>query len=373
MNLRCRLSLFTLLAALLLAGCAATEKPIVIFPLPPEIPRIEWLGTYASQNDFPKSGLEVFFEAITGTPPADGFKSPFGVAVDRRGVIYVADPLDHNIRVYDLEQKTAVYYTKIPQFSKPAGLAFDAEGNLYVVDNGKQIVLVFNAAHQPLRTIGGPQDFRGPTFIKIDDARDRVYVSDSLESKIVVFNRAGVKLSEIGPKLSATENLFNPQGMAIDKEGKLFIAEMLNARVVVVSPEGQLLRTFGTRGDAAYNFEAPKDLAFDSDGNLWVVDNRRPQIYTYTPEGALLLATGGDSRSEDSPLAFASPTAITIDANDNIYVTDRLNKRFAIWHYRSVAYNAAHPLTAAEQAALAAARAAGDQILKGSAAAPDKP
>lgn len=355
MSLRLQKILFNSLAALFLTGCAGTDLPIVIYPLPPETPRVQWLGTYASQDNFPKSGMDNFLEGLTGKPPLALFISPFGIAADSKGLIYVADALDRNLRVYDLEKKEVNYYSKEPLFANPYGVAIDAADNLYVVDGKKKSVFVFNSERQPLRSFGGPADFTGPTFIAVDDVRDRVYVSDSLGSKIVVFSRAGEKLSEIGPKLGEKESLYNPQGMAIDKDGNLFIAEMLRARISVVSPSGEFLRSFGQRGDALYEFEAPKDIAFDSDGNLWVADSRRSQIYTYTPTGELLLVTGSRPGGEVGALGFTSPTAITVDARDRVLITDRLQRRFMAWQYRSSAYSAKHPLSAEEQAALEAA------------------
>lgn len=340
---------------LLLAGCSATELPIVIYPLPPETPRIQWLGTFGSQDDFTKGGAKVFLEGVAGKPPLATFKSPFGIASDSSGLIYIADPIDSNIRVYDLARKDVNYYSKENYFAQPLGLAVDSADNLYVVDGKLKKVFVFNAARQPIRAIGGPEEMQIPSFVKVDDQRDRVYVSDSKQSKILVYSRAGEKLFEIGPKLTETHHLYNPQGLAIDKDGNLFIAEMLKARITAVTPAGEFLRTFGVRGDAFYQFEAPKDLAFDSDGNLWVADNRRSQIYTYTPTGELLLATGSSSRTDTGALAFSSPTAISVDAKDRVLITDRVNRRFMVWQYRNAAYNAAHPLTAAEKAALDAA------------------
>lgn len=345
-------ALLATFAALLLAGCAATELPFVVYPLPPDTPRVQWLGTYASQDDFTKSGFQVFWEGVGGKPQLATFKSPFGIVADSRGLIYVADPLAGSLLVYDLEKKEVNNYSDRSYFSQPFGVAVDGADNLYVVDGKKKHVLVFNAERQFLSVIGGPADFKGPAFVKVDDVRDRVYVSDALGNKIVVFSREGKKLFEIGPKITETDSLYNPQGMAIDKDGNLFVAEMLRARISVLSPAGELLRSFGVRGDAAYEFEAPKDLAFDSDGNLWVADNRRTEIYTYTPAGELLLATGSGSRLNTGPLSFSSPTSISIDAQDRVLVTDRLNRRFMVWQYRSAAYAAAHPLAAEELAAL---------------------
>ncbi|MBE0505039.1 MAG: hypothetical protein IBX46_13050 [Desulfuromonadales bacterium] len=339
--------LLLLLFVTFLAACAPPPRQRVLWPVFPATPRIEWLGTFASQNDFPKVAGQNFSEFILGRTEPQTFKSPYGIVSDRQGRIYIADAHDANLRVYDLKARTIEYYSEDPIFSRPAGLAIDAADNLYVVDSELKAVLVFDKNRQPIRSIGVAKELQSPAYIAIDASRARIYVSDPRANKIVIYDRFGKKAGEIG----ATDGGYvfsSPQGMAIDKSGQLYVAELLGARISVFAPDGTFLRSFGERGDAAFQFEAPKDLAFDSDGNLWIADARRAQIYTYTPDGVLLLVTGTD-RPSTHPLGFSTPTAIHISADDKIYVTDRLNRRFSMWHYFSERYLAEHPFSAEDQ------------------------
>lgn len=336
---------------LTVGGCSPPLRKRILWPVFPATPRMEWLGNYASQDDFPKTGRQIFSEAIIGKPEPATFKSPFGIVSDSTGVVYVADTYDGNLRVYDMVAKKVDDYSKDPLFGRPAGLAVDAADNLYVVDTEMGAVLVFDKDRRPLRTIGAPQELLAPVYIAIDEARARIYVSDPRANKIVIYDRFGKKAGEIGQQRTGESGGYifsSPQGMAIDKEGNLYVAELLGAKISVFDAKGNYLRSFGERGDAVYHFEAPKDLAFDSDGNLWVVDARRSQIYTYSPAGVLLLATGSAAPSRD-PLGFNSPTAIFIAANDTIYVTDQINRRFSVWRYFSDRYLQEHPFTAEEE------------------------
>ena len=346
-----RRSIFLLLFLVTLTACAPPPRQRVLWPVYPATPRIEWLGTFYSQDNFPKTGMQLFVESLLGKDDLQFFKSPYGIVSDSQGRIYIADALDANLRVYDQKAKTVEFYSEEPAFSRPAGLAIDAADNLYVVDSDKKAVLVFDKNRKPLRSIGVAKELQSPAYIAIDARRARIYVSDPRANKIVIYDRFGKKAGEIGGQRGSDSNGYNfssPQGMAIDQAGQLYVAEMLGARISVFDPAGNYLRSFGERGDAQYQFEAPKDLAFDSDGNLWVLDARRAQIYTYTPAGVLLLVTGTDGPS-DHPLGFSTPTAIYISADDQIYVTDRLNRRFSMWHFFSERYLAEHPFSAEEQ------------------------
>lgn len=351
--------------SLTMAACSPPPRQRILWPVFPATPRIEWLGTYASQYDFPRTRTQVWSEGLLGKTEPELFKSPYGIVRDSKGVIYVADTQEGNLRVYDMAAQTVKLYSEDPTFSRPLDLTIDAADNLYVVDSEMRAILIFDKDRRPLRTLGSPEELQSPAYIAIDEARARIYVSDSRANKIVIYDRFGKKAGEIGRQPAGEKGTFtfsSPQGMAIDKAGNLYVAELLGARISVFDAQGKYLRSFGERGDAVYQFEAPKDLAFDSDGNLWVVDIRRAQIYTYSPGGALLLATGTAAPSND-PIGFSMPTAIFIAADDTIYITDRMNRRFSVWRYFSERYLKEHPFTAEEQAHLqeVARRAAASQ------------
>jgi DNA-binding beta-propeller fold protein YncE len=337
-----------LLAVALLGGCAAREQglPRIFWPPPPDQPRMEWIGVYASQDDFPKTPGEKRAEALLGKPPLAVFKSPYGIVADGRGTVYVSDMHDRNLRVYDFNNRTVNYFSKEPIFDSPRGLALDGEGNLYVVDLKAHKVFVFAPGKTPLRVFGA-EILKAPLFIALNQRLGRVYVSDPGRHKIAVFDLQGNHLFDIGEVGEKPGQFYSPQGLAIDREDRLFVADTLNARIQVLDADGNFIRMFGERGDQPHQFESPKDLAFDSEGNLWVADNRRPSIYTYTPDGAFLLVTGGAERSTHK-MAFSNPVAIFIDANDRLYVTDLLNKRFSVWQYLSKAFLERHPISPEE-------------------------
>jgi len=338
---------FCALLVLLCFGCAPKERPRILFPPPPEVSRLEFIGVYASEDNFKKTSMQRLADGVLGSSAQARFRSPFGVVSDGQGVVYVSDVHLKNLRVYDFNNKTVEFYLKSTVFSTPVGLALDSQGRLYVVDSGKEKIFVFGPDRELLFAFGAPQEISRPNYLTVNEKLGRIYVSDGQEHRIVVYDLTGNFLFNFGQVGSGEGDFYAPQGSSFGPDGNFYVADQFNARIQVFDVDGQFIRQFGQRGDRVFQFESPKDVAFDSEGNLYVVDGRRGHIMTYTPEGKLLLVTGG-SELTSSPLGFAAPRSIFIDASDRIYVTDLLSKRFSVWQYLSAAYLERHPVTEAD-------------------------
>lgn len=354
-----RVLLLVFLLTTTLVGCTPTKKSFIVWPLPPDQPRVQFLGNYYSQDDFDKSGKQVFAENFLGKPELTTFKTPFGIAVDSRERVYVSDIHDRNLRVYDMKAKTVNYYLKEPPFSAPRGLDVDAADRLYVTDLTAQAVLVFSPDRQPLRRIGAGI-LKMPFGVTVSPDGSRVYVADTSKDaikndkgktvelargQIYVFDGNDGKLLYTCGGEDGVSALAAPQGVAVGPDGNLYVADTLKARIVVFDPQGAYLRHFGVRGDHPYEFEGPKDLAFDSEGHLWITDGRGGRVGIFDPVTGRLYLSLGDARRTAQALGFGVPAGIFIDPSNRVYIADASNHRFGIWQYFSEAYLAEHPIT----------------------------
>ncbi|MBI4658526.1 MAG: immunoglobulin domain-containing protein [Verrucomicrobia bacterium] len=98
------------------------------------------------------AGLEGVSGPVDGTGSATRFNSPWGLAVDTTGNLYVADLLNHTIRMITPrgEVSTVAGWAgeigsadgtgNAARFNRPYGVAVDSIGNLYVADTGNNTI-----------------------------------------------------------------------------------------------------------------------------------------------------------------------------------------------------------------------------------------
>jgi DNA-binding beta-propeller fold protein YncE len=172
---------------------------------------------------------------------------------------------------------------------QPLAITFDADGTLYVSDVGGdfQKVHVFGPDGAWLRDLGSKDLLAFPNGIGIDKAGN-VYVSDSNNGRLVVFDKAGTELGRI-QRGAADGDLGLPRGVVVDGSGRVFVVDSTGQGVKLFRALQQgdtapaYLARFGREGTVDGTFEFPNGIAIDGRGRLYVTDwnNDRLQLWSY--------------------------------------------------------------------------------------------
>jgi DNA-binding beta-propeller fold protein YncE len=321
-----------------LLGCAA--EPVkkkdtsgLIWPLPPEQPRIRYVAEYHGQNDLgaKDGGLKA---SLLGEDEEElRLKKPYGVTASADGkLIYVTDTMLRAIMVFDLEKKN-MYPLKTDAQGvtyNPLEIRLDKQGRIFVSDSTRREVLVLSPEGKTLMALGKKEEIGRPTGLALDEARNRLYVTDTIKHQVLAYDLTGKYLFKFGER-GAEPGQFNyPINLAVDRDGKLLVTDSGNFRVQVFDSEGKFLNTFGQLGDAYGSFSRPKGIAVDSDNNVYVADAAFNNFQIFDREGKILLFVG---RLGQEPGMFWLPAGMFVDDSDRIYVVDSINERVQVFQY----------------------------------------
>ncbi len=324
----------------------------IVFPYEPAVPRVRYMDYFAtSLPDFGEGRQDQkkqrWMDRLAGVDPNAASKkqpkvrfalyTPYGVAVDSKGQLYVADTRVGAVFVFNTENDDVQLIRNGAEahFKSVLGVAIDDADHLFVSDNGLHVVEEFDANHKYVGSFGNDV-LRGPCGIAIDLENRYLYVVDTDLDQVIVFDadtrNVIRKIGTTGKNHTLTDpgEFSKPTNAAVDKDGNLYVTDTLNDRVEVFDADGNFIRTWGKNGDGPGNFARPKGIAIDADGHVWVADAMLNRLQIFTPEGQLLLAFGNFG---NMPGQFQSLTGLTIDKNNRVFAAEQLLGRVQMFRY----------------------------------------
>jgi DNA-binding beta-propeller fold protein YncE len=236
-------------------------------------------------------------------------------------------------------------FLKLPAdlyFGEVAGVAVNSKGHVFVFSRGNTTgaaygasaaqLLEFGADGRFLREIG--HNLYAWSFahtVKIDP-KDNIWVTDKGSDMVIKFNPEGRvvmvfgrkqeasdegtgPLKHVHPPLPAVDGMFRQvTDVAWDAAGDTFISDgYVNSRVAKVDKDGNWIKSWGEPGDAPGQFDTPHSIATDAQGNVYVADrgNRRIQVFDGEGKFLRLITIDVPVPAGARPAIGAKPTATT--------------------------------------------------------------
>ena len=217
-----------------------------------------------------------------------------------------------------------------PRLGKPYSVAVDSKGRVYVTDTAQSNVFVFDLDNKKLEFRGdkAPATILMPIGVAVDE-EDRLFVSDSKLHQITCFGPKGNVEGVFG-----ADDLQRPAGMAVDNPlRRLYVADPAAMRIAVFDLDSfKLLRYFAEikdkDADRTGAITNPNSIAIDPDGLLYITDAVVPRVVVYDTDGNFVRVWG---KRGDGPGMFARPKGIAIDADGHVYVADAVLNRLQIF------------------------------------------
>jgi len=242
------------------------------------------------------------------------FQEPWGVAVAPNGDIYVADTWNHRIQKFDSSGR---FLTKWGSFAEvknpteqpgffwgPRAVAIGPDGNVYVTDTGNKRIQVFDPNGRFVRVIGsegsGPGQFREPVGLAVD-ASGNLYVADTWNQRIQKLDSSGRQLAQYPIPAWSSQAITNKPYLSVDPTGRIYATVPEEHRVVVVDSDGRVQPVPQLQG---YNLQLPIGVQAGADDALWVSDSRGGIVVAIPPKEA---APAGGQAAPDGAAAAAEP------------------------------------------------------------------
>lgn len=291
------------------AKASAAPAGPIFFPPPPEVARVQYLGSISSPKDLPTRRSK-FADFILGPAPVDYLLVKPNCALLVGNQLYVCDTVLNTVLVYDLvsgEARPLLGDRAMGKIKQPNSLARDDQGNFYVADKMRQAVLVYGPDEQFLHAWGRPGETE-PVDVAI--GHKALYVCNIKQNRIELWDRqSGRLIKSFGERGIAPGQLYMPTHVALDQDENIYVTDTGNFRVQKYSSDGKPLLQFGGHGDTLGKFAWPKGLGLDGHGNLFVADSRFDNVQIFDPKGRLLLFFGGpgkDSGCLDLPCGLST-------------------------------------------------------------------
>ena len=317
-----------------------------------------------------------------GAPAASAeFSYPTSVAVDSSGNLYIVDADNNRIRKVTASSGiittvagngTAGYSgdggaATSAELDTPFGVAVDASGNIYIVDVNNDRIRKVTASTGIITTVAGngtwgysgdggaatSAELFSPLGVAVD-ASGNIYIADSGNNRIrkvtastgiittVAGNGTGGYSGDSGVATSAELN--SPFGVAVDASGNIYIVDSGNNRIRKMTASTGIITTVAGNGTGGYSgdsgvatsaeLNSPYGVAVDASGNIYIADTYNLVIRTVTASTGIITTVAGNGTAGSSGDGGAAasaelsyPTAVVVDSPGNFYIADYNNNK----------------------------------------------
>jgi DNA-binding beta-propeller fold protein YncE len=267
------------------------------------------------------------------------------------------------------QQPPEIRFHSVPDFLKlPAdiylgettGVAVNSKGHVFVFSRGNTTGPAYAAAAAQLLEFAPDGKFLREIghhlyawsfahTVKVDKD-DNIWVTDKGSDMVIKFNPDGRVVMVFGRKQEASDEGTEPlkhvkpplppiDGMfrqvtdvAWDSAGNTYISDgYVNSRIAKVDKDGNWLKSWGEPGDQPGQFNVPHSIAVDAQNNIYVADRGNRRIQVFNTDGKFLRqftidvpapadarpAIGNKSTSTTGTMSSGSPWTLCITPGPN--------------------------------------------------------
>lgn len=257
-----------------------------------------------------------------------GGQTPAGIAVDRDGTVFFSDPAAAVVYRIDgcsgdVERQPCLggRGSEPMRFSEPTALVIPQHRRvLYVADSGNHRIQVFDLATMALVDIR--TGFERPGSLASDD-EGHLYVVDTSKKRVDQFTAFGDFVPSFWETVDGSGRVADPRAVACDGD-RVYVLDAQTHHVCILNVKGELLEEADTLEEDASAFAVISGAFYVGDANrrrIAVFRRNREGAYTYTGDAAgyegpvAALAADGRGGLLVLPGAGGPPLRLLVDAS----------------------------------------------------------
>lgn len=267
------------------------------------------------------------------------FVDPVDIAITSAGLVLVTDGFHSVVQLFDTDGNSIGVWddtgngAPFDPFFVPLGIAVDSSDYVYLVDSGNYRVVVFDEtltySHEFGSSGSGDGEFEFPIGVDVDGG-GYIYITDGDRADVQRFENDGTFNTKWGTLGTGDGEFILPLFLAVSPSGRVYVTDYERNCVQRFSSTGTFQLLWGTNNGQPYwgtvngEFDGPNDAACSPDGYVYISDEENDRIQKFTATGKFVMSWG-TTGSADGELE--DPEGITCDAAGNVYVADENNDR----------------------------------------------
>ncbi|KAI6649163.1 E3 ubiquitin-protein ligase TRIM71-like [Oopsacas minuta] len=266
---------------------------------------------------------------VSATKQTD--KGPYeavcGVACDANGNLYVAVPGNKCAKVFSPNGKFLYQIGKDKHDIRPYGVAVCRKGRVYVTDQQKNCLAIFDNDGDLLNCVKATQkgypELNKPLGVCVNHVGE-ILVADSGNNRIVVFDSDGLARRQIG----TGDVLTAPHDVATNSLNQIIVLDKGQFRISVFDPKGEFLFTMIPGGRNEGSIGKGRFIGVDKADNILVTDSSTNSIKIFCMDGLFFGQLYSPSDETDQ---LSKPLGITVNSEGKIVVSYSGSTRISLF------------------------------------------
>ena len=253
------------------------------------------------------------------TKHIEGLVQPLGIGLFNNGDMVVVEGAGHCITILNNEGKKIKTFGQLKtgvQFNYPQGVAISIDGHILVTDEHRLQKLTTEGicvkSVGKSRSGSGRQQFNDPKGIAVHPKTGQIFVADSKNNRIQIFN------NDLSPAstLHYKSQLASPNDIAIDDDGNLYVVEFDTNCITKLTPTGKIAKFL------CGQLNRPSSVT---------VRNNVVYVTVWGQSEVAMFNAGGKFLHSFGDKELNAPSGITADAlGQKLYITDTYNNRIVV-------------------------------------------